>query len=199
MIFEYIWDLVYQPQRAWRRIRRQNYTLIHCYTAQLIWLALILPVSFFIGSTQMGWSHGGSAYHTLTIDSALSVAIAMYISILLGVAGLAAGIYWMEKTYGSRSSFDTCMVLATFVASPVLIAGVVALLPILWLGVGVMMAAATMSCYLMFIGVPVMMNVSEERGFFFSVSIVTVGLCVLVGLIITSTVLSATFLPLVIA
>ena len=62
-----------------------------------------------------------------------------------------------------------------------------------------MMAAATMSCYLMFVGVPVMMNVSEERGFFFSVSIVTVGLCVLVGLIIASTVLSATFLPLVIA
>jgi hypothetical protein len=56
-----------------------------------------------------------------------------------------------------------------------------------------------MSCYLMFVGVPVMMNVSEERGFFFSVSIVTVGLCVLVGLIITSVVLSSTFLPLVIA
>lgn len=199
MIFEYIWDLVYQPQRAWRRIRRQNYTLIHCYTAQLIWLALIPPVSFFIGTTQMGWSHGGSAYHTLTIDSAMPIAAAMYVTILLGVAGLATGIHWMERTYGSRSSFDTCMVLATFVAAPVLIAGVVALLPILWLDVGVMMAATAMSCYLMFVGVPVMMNVSEERGFFFSVSIVTIGLCVLVGLIITSAVLSATFLPLVIA
>jgi hypothetical protein len=52
MIFEYIWDLLYQPQRAWRRIRRQNYTLIHCYTAQLIWLALIPAVSFFIGTTK---------------------------------------------------------------------------------------------------------------------------------------------------
>ena len=199
MIFEYTWDLVYQPQRAWRRIRRQNYSLIHCYTAQLIWLALILPVSFFIGSTQMGWSLGGSAYHTLTIGSALPIAVAMYVAILVGVACLAAGIHWMERTYGSRSSFDTCMVLATFVASPVLIAGVVVLLPILWLDVGVMLSAAAMSCYLMFVGVPVMMNVSEERGFFFSVSIVTVGLCVLVGLIITSVVLSSTFLPLVIA
>jgi hypothetical protein len=34
--------------------------------------ALILPVSFFIGSTQMGWSIGGSACHTLTIGSALT-------------------------------------------------------------------------------------------------------------------------------
>jgi len=63
----------------------------------------------------------------------------------------------------------------------------------------VIMAATAMSCYLMFVGVPVMMNVSEERGFFFSISIVTVGLCVLVGLLITAVVLSATFLPLVIA
>jgi hypothetical protein len=147
----------------------------------------------------MGWSHGGSAYHTLTIDSALPIAVALCVAILVGVTGLAVGIYWMERTYGSQSSFDTCMVLATFVASPILIAGVVALLPILWLDVGVIMAATGMSCYLMFVGVPVMMNVSEERGFFFSVSIVTVGLCVLVGLIITSVVLSSTFLPLVIA
>ena len=198
MIFEYIWDLVYRPQRAWRRIRRQNYSLIYCYTAQLIWLALIPPVALFIGSTQMGWSLGGSAYHTLTIASALPIAIAMYFTILVGVGGLAVGIHWMERTYGSRSSFDTCMVLATFVASPVLISGVVGLLPILWLDVGVMMAAIAMSCYLMFVGVPVMMNVSEERGFFFSVSIATVGLCSLVALMVISVVLSATFLPLVI-
>ena len=127
MFFEDFWNLVYRPQPTWRNIRKRCYGLRHSFFTQLSWMAAIPAVSLFIGTTQMGWSVGNGQYRTLTTVSALPVAIAMYLALILIVAALGTGIYWMERTYGAHSGFRNCMVLATFVALPMLGAGVIGL------------------------------------------------------------------------
>ncbi len=197
MFFENFWNLVYRPQPTWRKIRQQCYGLRHSFFTQLSWMAAIPAVSLFIGTTQMGWSVGNGEYHRLTTESALPVAIAMYFALILMVTVLGAGIYWMERTYGSRSGFRNSMVLATFVASPMLGAGIIGLWPVIWVDVIVMLLALSVSLYFLFTGVAEMMQVSAERAFLFGVSVITFGLCFLVALIAASVIIYSNWLPLV--
>jgi hypothetical protein len=184
--------------RVWQNLRAKRISIWQCYFNRLSWLALIPAVSVYIGFTQVGWVLGGSERNFLTPESGLMLGATLYIGIILGISCIGKGIHWMEKTYGSGSSYRTCVVLATYVATPVLLGSVVFVWPILWLVLTVLSLTAAISIYLMFIGVNVMMQVQENRGTLYSVSIMTIALCVFVGMIITEVVLFSTVLTLTI-
>jgi hypothetical protein len=160
----------------------------------MIYLAAIPPLAAFIGTTQIGWSVVGDELVKLTVASAFPIAVAFYFALLMGAGIMARFIHWMEHTYGSESSFDDCMVLTTFTATPLFVAGLAALIPILWLDVLIGMAALGYTTYLLYTGVPEMMKIPDDRGFFFASSILTVGLVVLVGMLAVTAVLWGTLL-----
>lgn len=189
MFFQHIWGMVYHPKQEWDSIREEQYSISYLYTHHLCWLAAIPALSMFIGTTQMGWSISGGDYVKLSVESALPIAIAFYFALLVGVGAMAYSVYWMEKTYGSDASLDRCMVLTTFTATPLFMSGLAALLPILWFDVFVGMGAVAYTVYLLYVGVPIVMRIPEERGFLFSTSVLTVGLCVLVGMLATTAIL----------
>ncbi|HCI02131.1 MAG: hypothetical protein CMH96_03090 [Oceanospirillaceae bacterium] len=178
VFFRYFWELVYNPQRSWRLVRKQRYGLRHSYFTQLSWMAAIPSVSFYIGSTQMGWRIGAGDYHTLAHETAMYLGIALYISIIAFVSLLAFSVYWIERLYGSHAGFRNCMVLATFVVSPMLGAGICALLPLVWFNALVLLLAMFVSLYFLFTGMPVMMKVSVERSFLFCLATITVAVMV---------------------
>jgi len=60
--------------------------------------------------------------------------------------------------------------------------GITALYPVLWFVALAGMAALSYSVYLLYSGVPIMMNIPEEKGFIYSSSVVTCGLVLLVTL-----------------
>jgi len=102
----------------------------------------------------------------------------------------------MEQTYGGKVGLNECLILTTFTATPLFLSGLAGLYPVLWFDVFVGLFALCYAVYLLYIGVPVIMEIPEDRAFFFSTSILTVGLCTLVGLIITSVLLWGTVVPL---
>ncbi|MDH2431554.1 membrane protein [Pokkaliibacter plantistimulans] len=181
MFFQHMFGLIYHPKQEWDSIREEKYTLGYLYKHHILWLAAIPALSLFIGTTQMGWSIAGTNYVKLTVLSAIPIAAAFYIALMVGVGLMAWGVFWMEKTYGADASFDRCMVLTTFTATPLFMAGLAGLLPILWFDVFVVLGAVSYTVYLLYVGVPIVMRIPEERGFMFSTSVLTVGLCLLVG------------------
>jgi hypothetical protein len=88
----------------------------------------------------------------------------------------------MEKTFGAEASLERCLLFTTFTSTPMFLSGFIGLIPILWLDVFVVLAAVSYTVYLLYAGVPIFMNIPEERGFIFASSILTVGLCALVGM-----------------
>ena len=76
------------------------------------------------------------------------------------------------------------------------LSGLAALYPLLWFNVSIGLVAVCYSVYLLYVGVPVIMKIPEERAFLFSTSILTVGLCTLVGVLVASVVLWSTVIPL---
>ncbi|WP_027854088.1 Yip1 family protein [Marinobacterium litorale] len=196
MFLQHMMGVLYHPKKEWRSIKSEHYSTMHIFLAQISILAAIPAVSLFIGTTQVGWSLTGSDHVRLAVGSALPAAVAFYVAMWVAVGIIAYSVHWMEKTYGGSVSFDECLVLTTFTATPLFVAGLAGLYPMLWFNVSVGLIALCYSVYLLYSGVPEIMQIPEERAFFFATSILTVGLVVLVGLLAATVILWGTFVPL---
>ena len=196
MFIHHMVGMFHHPKEEWGSIHKERYSIAHVFMAQISILAAIPAVCMFIGTTQIGWSLTGNDFVKLTVGSALSAAVAFYFACWVAVAFIAYSIHWMEKTYGGHVNMNECLILTTFTATPLFMSGLAGLYPMLWFNVLVGLAALCYSVYLLYVGVPVIMEIPEDRAFFFSSSILTVGLCTLVGMIVTSVLLWQTVVPL---
>ena len=195
MYVQHFVGLISHPKEEWREIVEEKYSILQCYLRYIIWLAAIPAVSVYIGTTQVGWSLGSDDVVLLTEASALPIAIAFYVVLLVAVGAMAYAMYWMEHTYGVDASLERCFLLTTFTSTPMMLAGLAGLYPVMWFDVMVGLVAVTYTLKLLITGVPILGHISEERGFMFSMSVVTVGLCVLVAVLATTVILWAYITP----
>jgi hypothetical protein len=196
MFIRHMMGILYHPKKEWEMIKNEHYSATHVFISQISILAAIPAISLFIGTTQIGWSIAGGEFIKLHTSSAIMAAVAFYFAMWVAVGVIAYAIRWMEKTYGGNAAYEDCLLLTTFTATPMFLAGLSGLYPMLWLNVMVVLAALTYSIYLLYTGVPVIMQIPEDRAFLFATSVLTVGLCVLVGLMVTTVILWSTVVPL---
>ena len=158
-------EIFYHPGLAMQHLRDEKLKGTTEVLFLLAVLALIPPVSLFIGTTQVGWSltPGGDAVK-LSVISALNSSIAFYLAICFALGTMGFSIHWMEKTYGGHASLERCMNLTLYTATPLLLSGFAGLYPMLWFCVAIGMVALIYSTYLLFTGVPIIMKIPEERG-----------------------------------
>mgnify|MGYP002065072621 CR=1 FL=1 len=176
MVFQHVWGLFTNPKREWVAIRDDECTIGKCYAVHVLILAAIPAISGFIGTTQFGWQIGAGDPVKLTLESAGLIAVLYYMAMLVGVFSLGWMIHWMGGTYGADVQLSQCVVLAAYTATPLFLIGLMELYPVLWLNMVVGIPALAYTVYLLYTGVPVMMGISEERGFLFSSAVLAVGL-----------------------
>ncbi len=175
--------LLYEPEVQWQKISDKNDSIAKTYFKFLFVIALIPPVSAYIGATYSGWSMGIDEVKYLTHESALMLSVAAYFAILFAVYLSAQFIRWMAKTYGASPSLKRCMNLAAYSCTPLFLVGILGAYPILWLDMLLSLVAIGWAVYLLYQGVPIMMRIEKERGFLFASSILTAGLCIFVGML----------------
>jgi hypothetical protein len=179
MILNHIWGLYAHPKEEWQTIEKRHeslaYSLIHILT-----IALIPAICGYYAAAHIGWTIGSGEPVLLTESSALMLAVAMYFALVVGVFALAYLIHWMAITFDSTPSFTQSLELAAYAATPVLMAGVTVLYPVLWFVAIAGIVAICYSVYLLYSGVPIMMNIPEDKGFIYSSSVVTTGLILIV-------------------
>jgi len=173
--------ILLNPSEEWKKIRDVDCTIGKCYCGYVFIMAAIAPVSGYFGTTHFGWEIGAREAVKLSPDSALIIAIAFYFVQLIGVFCMGLMIHWMGKTYNAEQNLSRCIRLAAFTATPFFLVGIVELFPILWLNFVIGLPALALSVRLLYTGVPIMMEIDEDRGFLFSSSILAVGM---VGLIV---------------
>jgi len=177
----HIWGLLISPAEEWRSIHEKKYAIGKLYLSLFVFLALIPPLCGYIGTTQIGWQIGLGEAVKLSHKSALTFAVLYYLAILIGIGGIGAMVHWMAKTYGSEQPPAQCVALAAFAGVPLLLVGVVQLYPVLWLNLLFGMAALGLNVRLLYVGVPIMMEIPPERGFLFASAILGLGLVALVA------------------
>lgn len=177
----HIWGLFTDTEREWRAIHGKQYPIGRLYLSLFLFLALIPPLCGYIGTTQIGWQIGLGEAVKLSHRSALAIAVLYYLAILVGIGGIGAMIHWMTRTYGAEQPLAQCVALAAFAGIPLLLVGVVQLYPVLWLNLLFGMAALAFNIRLLYVGVPIMMEIPPERGFLFASAILGLGLVALVA------------------
>lgn len=189
MFLSHVWGLMTAPEREWKSIKQERCTIGRCYCSHVLLLALIPAVAGYIGTTLVGWQVTSREVHRLTPDSALTIAILFYLTMLVAVFTIGKLIHWMGQTYGAKQPLAQCIALAAYTATPLFLIGVMLLYPLLWLNLLLGLPALAYSVYLLYSGVPVMMGITKERGFLFASAVLAVGLVILVGVLAASVIL----------
>jgi hypothetical protein len=182
MFLRHVWGLFAHPNAEWVAIRDAHASIRQV----LLWvmvLAVIPVASGFIGTTQFGWQIGTSERIRLTGESGAMIAFFYYLVLLAAVFSVGWMIHWMGATYGAHQPLSRCIALAAFIPLPLFLIGVFQLVPILWLNLIVGLPALAYTIFLLYTGIPVMMEIPAERGFLFASAVLAVGLVGLVGVL----------------
>jgi Yip1 domain len=145
-------------------------------------MALIPALAWHYGVTEIGWRIGSDSVTRLTPSSALPIIVAFYFTMVLAVTGIGYMIHWMAQTYGAVSSVAKGITFAGFTATPLFIAGAVGIYPLFLFDLIVGLLALTYSVYLLYIGIPIVMNIPSDRGFLFASAVIAVCLVFLIAI-----------------
>lgn len=191
-ILQHTWGIMVSPSTEWQAIRNKQSSFLQVFLSHVPLLALIPTVSAYIGVTQVGWTVADGAPIKLTSGSAATLSVLTYFALLAGIYLLGEFINWMSKTYGvpgtDQQRHYEGTALAVFVSTPIMLAGLANLYPQLWLVTSVAMVAGCYSIYLIYQGIPILMNIPKDQAFFYATSVITVGLVLLVAILITTVV-----------
>lgn len=189
MMLNHVWGLLTDPDKEWRAVRKEHTGIVRAYLTHTLWLAAVPALAGYIGTTKVGWQVTAREVHKLTPESALPMAIASYVTMLLAVFFVGQLIHWMEKTYGGKADLGMSVGLAAYTATPLFLIGATLAYPLLWLNMLLGLPALAYSVYLLYTGVPIMTGIPKERGFLFASAVLAVGLVMFVGILAATVIL----------
>ncbi len=189
-MIQHTFGILARPVHEWNSVAKlsdgsmRNLVLYPCI------FAIIPAVAWFYGTTQVGWSVGDHGQPTkLTVESARIICFLFYLAMVACVVAIGYFIHWMSDTYGAESSLTKGIVIAGLTATPLFVAGAVGFYPLLWLDLLIGVGAISWAVYLMYLGIPIVMDIPEERGFLFSSAVLGVALVILICLMVGSVIL----------
>ena len=188
MLLEHIIGFFLHPTEEWESVRARN-TPFGRVIFHILLLGAIPVVSSYIGTTRFGWQIGTTEAIKLTSGSAAVISVLYYIIIIMAVFSMGWMIRWMGQTYGASQSLSRCLVLAAYIPIPLFLVGITQLYPVLWFNLIIGIPAASYTVFLLYLGIPVMMEIPPERSFLFTSAILVFGMVGLVGMLAATVIL----------
>lgn len=176
-------NILLQPKTEWPVIEGEQATTGSLYTGYIIPLALIGPVASIVGWSVFGFQVPGLGAIRYPIGIAVRNAVVVYVLSLLGVFVLALIIDALAPTFGGQKNQIQALKVSAYSYTAAWVGGIFNLFPsIALLG----LLAALYSCYLMFLGLPVLMKAPEDKaaGYAAVVIIVAIVLYFVIGAIV---------------
>jgi hypothetical protein len=170
-MFGHILGLFLNPQAEWQKFGERSDESIKRLLPYPIMMALLPPIGFYIGTTQYGWSVMGESVTRITPASAIPISVLFYVAIIGAVIFVGGMIHWMSSTFNARSFAIKGVVLTGYACTPVFIAGLFAVYPVWWFDLLLATAACGYAIRLIYLGVPPVMQVPEDRGFLYASAI----------------------------
>ena len=161
------WLLVraaFSPAKAFAELAAARPDANVVFFKSVFWLALPPPVFAFVGASLFGWRLGAEEPLRLTTDAQALVSIGYFVVLLVGLLTTAGITRWMAVTYGARESFGLHLALIGAVAVPLVVGSVCHLYPHAFVNLSVLIPALIWSMYLLYSGLPVVLNIDPARG-----------------------------------
>ncbi|HET8711061.1 MAG TPA: Yip1 family protein [Spongiibacteraceae bacterium] len=187
--------MLFNPRRAWNETAAHPpHSVISAMLFPIIF-SLLPAVAWYVGTTNVGWTVGAGEPVRMTVDSARIIAILFYFTMVASIAAIGYMIHWMSMTYGAQSSLAKGTIIAGLTAMPLFIAGAVGFHPALLIDLVVGVVALCYSVYLLYIGIPIVMKIPQERGFLFASAVVGVCMVIFMAIMGASVILWDTIAP----
>lgn len=182
--------LLVKPNAQWQQIAQLPEKSLNTLVLYPCILAILPAVAWYYGTSQVGWTVGDHGETIrLTVASARQISILFYLAMVSCVAVIGYSIHWMSATYGANSTIAKGIVIASLAATPLFLLGLVGFYPLLWLDLLIGVAAVSWAVYLLYLGIPIVMDIPEERGFLFSSAVLAIAMVILICLMVGSVLL----------
>jgi len=182
--------LLVKPKAQWRKIANLPTKSLKILVLYPCIMAILPAVAWYYGTSQIGWTVGDSQdVIKLTVESARQISVLFYFAMVCSIGAIGYFIHWMSSTYGAESSLAKGIAIAGLMATPLYLAGLVGFSPLLWVDLIVGVGAIGWSVYLMYLGIPIVMNIPKERGFLFSSAVLAIGMVIIICLMVVSIIL----------
>jgi len=123
--------ILLKPKEEWEKIKGESMTIPQMFTSYAAILAAIAPVAQFIGLSLIGRSIPVRGLYRYGLGRAFIYAIFLYILSLVSVYVLGIIINALAPTFSSKQNQEKAMQIAVFSMTPVWVAGLFYLIPVL--------------------------------------------------------------------
>ncbi|WOJ96121.1 Yip1 family protein [Congregibacter brevis] len=187
-MIQHTFGLLFKPRHQWQTIAELPESSQNILVVYPVVFALLPAIAWYWGTSHVGWTVGSyNEVIKLTDASAMQVNILFYCVMVASVAAIGYAIHWMSSTYGAaQSTIAKGIVIAGLTATPLFVLGMVGFYPVLWVDLLIGVVAISWAVYLMYLGIPIVMDIPQERGFLFSSAILAIGLVLLVSIMVVS-------------
>jgi len=163
---------IFQPSIAFKQLSMGDPSPLMVLLKYSIWLLLLPPLCSWIGAFTFGWRLGADEPLMLPSSSLTAISVGYFLALLFGFISTAFISRWMASTYGARASLGLHFALITIVAAPLAVGSITHLFPDVFLNVLILIPAMIWSMYLLYTGIPVVLEIPPEKGLLMASSLV---------------------------
>ncbi len=149
------------PKSEWSVVAGESTTIKDLYLGYIMILAAIGPVCGFIKSTVFGINVPLLGTYRVGLGTGLGNMLFSYLMALVGVYLVALIINLLAPSFGGTKDDRQALKTVAYAYTAAWLAGVGHLLP--WLGMAILLAGSLFSIYLLYLGLPVMMQCPVEK------------------------------------
>jgi hypothetical protein len=194
MMIQRIKDILFRPKDTWPQIKAEATGIGQVFTGYAMILAALPAIFGFLGFTLIGQSFGPiTGFFRIPFTYALVWAIIWYVLTLVALYVEGLVINSLAPSFGSKQNMVNAYKLAVYASTPAFVAGILNIIPAL----GILVFLISLyTFYLLFIGMPVMMETPKEKlvGYYVVALIIMIVIYFIVGGI-SSAVMTAMWRP----
>jgi hypothetical protein len=153
-LVERVKAILLTPRTEWPVIEQERTTMADLFIKYVAILAAIPEIAHLVGQALIGEAH-------IPIVSALVRAIVAYVVTLAMVYIIASVIDLLAPRFGGKKNFPNALKLSVYSHTPLWLAGVFLLIP----GLNFLLVLGLYGFYLLWVGLPMLMGVPDERAF----------------------------------
>ncbi len=172
-------NLVLSPKTEWPVIAPEPTTVAQLYAGYVMPLALLAALLGFLRMSVLGVSTAFGGSFRMPISSGLTYTLMMFVSALFGVFVVGLIINALAPTFSGTKDQRQALKVAAYSLTPALLSSVLALSPIL--PTLLQLLAGLYGIYVLYLGLPVLLQSPKEKAFGYTASVV---ICtILVGIV----------------
>jgi hypothetical protein len=179
-LVERVKKILLNPKEEWAVIDQENTSIAELITTYLIPLALIPAIATLIGYGLVGFGYFGAS-----LSWGIKHAVISFISTVLGACLAAFVINALASSFNSQSDFRKAMQLVIYSYTPMMVAGIFLILPVLGI---ISLLAGIYGLYILYIGIsPIMKTPDDKITTYFVVSLVVmIAVYLVISMILTA-------------